>query len=141
MADKENWPTKSPLGHNQEINSPVNILAIIQAFGDRPDILLEMLERYDPGIIKRLNESTLETQKQDRLRLSRFSQISAFTVLYCRVALAVLAFCLSLFFAWDERGIALSILFFVASIIFLTGDQAFQAVCEAVINRLKKRDK
>ena len=137
VGEKEPDQLDKP-GHSQEVSGPVNILAIIQAFENRPDLLLERLEEYDPGIIKRLNEAALKHLAVDQQRRSRFVQINAYSVLFFRMAGAMAAFASCIFFAWDARGISLIILFFLATIVFLGGEKAFLTICEAVVSWVKK---
>lgn len=70
------------------------VLAIIANYTERPDLLLEVVEKHDPGFIKRMNQNAEAGAAEFRLSRFRFGRFQAYTTLAVQViaALAVLCF-------------------------------------------------
>jgi len=68
------------------------IAAQINQYTDRPDLLLETIERHDPGFIKGMNDETREFAKKSRASRFNFGRAQAYTslVLSLLVALGIL---------------------------------------------------
>lgn len=69
------------------------IVAQINQYTDRPDLLIEVIERHDPGFIRSMNEEAKEFSKKSRLSKFNFGRAQAYTSLVLQViaALSVLA--------------------------------------------------
>lgn len=69
-----------------------DVLAIISHYTDRPDLLLEVLEKHDPGFIKRMNQNAEASAAEFRQSRFRFGRFQAYTTLAVQVtaALAIL---------------------------------------------------
>lgn len=70
------------------------VLAIIANYTERPDLLLEVVEKHDPGFIKRMNENAEAGAAEFRQSRFRFGRFQAYTTLLVQVAaaLAILGF-------------------------------------------------
>lgn len=73
---------------------PVDVLAIIATYTERPDLLLEVVEKHDPGFIKRMNENAEAGAAEFRESRFRFGRNQAYMTLLVQVvaAFTILAF-------------------------------------------------
>ncbi|WJR66988.1 hypothetical protein QTA58_22830 [Neorhizobium sp. CSC1952] len=69
------------------------IIAQINQYTDRPDLLIEVIEKHDPGFIKAMNDEAREFSKKSRTSRFNFGRAQAYTALAIQVlaAIAVLA--------------------------------------------------
>lgn len=58
------------------------ILASIQNYTDRPDLMLEVLEKHDPGFIKSMNEEMREIEQKFRNEKMTFGKYQAYAALF-----------------------------------------------------------
>ncbi len=65
------------------------VLAIIANYTERPDLLLEVVERHDPGFIKRMNQNAESGAAEFRRSRFNFGRIQAYTTLVVQVAAAL----------------------------------------------------
>ena len=90
-------------GKNVEVLDPLppngaggtaDVLAIISNYTERPDLLLEVVEKHDPGFIKRMNQNAEDGAKRFRESRFRFGRFQAYTTLAIQViaALTLLGF-------------------------------------------------
>lgn len=70
------------------------VLAIFANYTERPDLLLEVVEKHDPGFIKRMNQNAETGAAEFRQSRFRFGRFQAYTTLAVQVisALAILGF-------------------------------------------------
>lgn len=93
-GSEEYIPKGSPgdLGNN---NGAVyaDIAAHITQYTDRPDLFLEVIEKHDPGFIKKFNHAALEHSEQTHQGRFRFGKRQAYASLGVQVtsALVILA--------------------------------------------------
>ncbi|MBO0664172.1 hypothetical protein [Jiella flava] len=73
-------------------NVYADIAAQINQYTDRPDLLLETIERHDPGFIKTVNDEAKAFQRIFRLSRFRFGRFQAYTALSISVLAAVAIF-------------------------------------------------
>ena len=74
MTESSNEPQEEPLSgpvippEKQGDSPPVpdNVLALISNYTERPDLLIESVERHDPGFIKRMTRNSEESAKRTR---------------------------------------------------------------------------
>ena len=57
----------------------VDVLAIFANFTERPDLMLEVVEKHDPGFIKRLNQNVESGAEEFRKSKFRFGRFQAYT--------------------------------------------------------------
>lgn len=74
----------------------VDVLALISHYTDRPDLLLEVVEKHDPGFIKRMNENAESGAAEFRKSRFNFGRVQAYTTLFVQVV-AALAVIVALF--------------------------------------------
>ena len=67
----------------------VGILALIANYTERPDLLLEVVEKHDPGFIKRMNQNAEEGAAEFRKSRFNFGRFQAYTTLAVQVLAAV----------------------------------------------------
>jgi hypothetical protein len=72
------------------------VLALIAHYTERPDLLLETVEKHDPGFIKRMNQNAERNSEEFRRSRFLFGRNQAYATLVVQV-LAALAV---LFFIW-----------------------------------------
>jgi|TARA_R110002051_G_scaffold209050_2_gene274967 hypothetical protein len=79
----------------QRVNTPEgdNYIALISQYTERPDLLIETLEKHDPGFIKRMNEKSEQRSDEMAVARFRFGGFQAYSGLVISViaALALLA--------------------------------------------------
>jgi hypothetical protein len=73
-----------------------DVLAIISNYTERPDLLLEVVEKHDPGFIKRMNQNAEKYAEEFRQSRFRFGRSQA----YATLAVQVIAALAILFFIW-----------------------------------------
>ena len=64
------------------------LLAEVRNYTDRPDLFLDMIERHDPGFIKRLNADAETHAEKLRVSTVNFGRFQAYGVLFVRVVLS-----------------------------------------------------
>lgn len=69
-----------------------DVLAIIANYTERPDLLLEVVEKHDPGFIKRMNENAEASAKEFRQSRFRFGRVQAYSTLAVQVIAALATF-------------------------------------------------
>ena len=67
----------------------VEVLALIAQYTARPDLFLEVVEKYDPGFIRRMNQSAEEGAAEFRKARFSFGRFQAYTTLLVSVAAAL----------------------------------------------------
>lgn len=72
------------------------IAAQINQYTDRPDLLLEVVEKHDPGFIKSMNEESREFARESRRSRFVFGKIQA----YSAIAISALAALVVLLCLW-----------------------------------------
>lgn len=91
-----------------------DIAAQITHYTDRPDLLLEVIEKHDPGFIKGMNEEAREfskTYRESRFRFGRFQSYASAIIAFI-VALVIVFIIYSLAMkgdltAWHLVGFAI----------------------------------
>lgn len=68
------------------------IVAQINQYTDRPDLLIEAIERHDPGFIKSMNEESREFAKKSRNSKFNFGRVQAYTSVVVQVLAAIAIF-------------------------------------------------
>lgn len=64
------------------------IIAQVNQYTDRPDLLIETIERHDPGFIKAMNEESREFSRESRRSKFNFGRFQAYTSVAVQVAAA-----------------------------------------------------
>lgn len=73
-------------------------IALIAQYTERPDLLIDAIERHDPGFIKRMNEKAEAAADQSRNARFHFGKRQAYAGLFVQIV-AALAILGALFFA------------------------------------------
>ena len=55
-----------------------NFLAVISQYTERPDLLIDTLEKHDPGFVKRMNAAAQNRAEKSSAARFRFGQIQAY---------------------------------------------------------------
>ncbi len=66
----------------------VDVLALISHYTERPDLLLEVVEKHDPGFIKRMNENAESGALEFRRSRFNFGRVQAYATLLVSVTAA-----------------------------------------------------
>ncbi|MFB2562407.1 hypothetical protein [Rhizobium sp. IMFF44] len=135
-------PSMSGEANGAGTNIYAKIAADIKQYTDRPDLLLEAIERHDPGFIKRMNDEAREFQSVQRKARFTFGKWQAYASLFVQVVSAlallgvlfVLAYKDTLAF-WSVLGLAL---FYAISQSGLAG---FRKIVDHIISLFKHADK
>lgn len=72
-GDPENVKSGDVLGPDDKRNDSSvgdNYIALISQYTERPDLLIETLERHDPGFVRRMNEKA--EARSDKMNNARF---------------------------------------------------------------------
>lgn len=135
-------PAGRPIPLDDDGVNQNNILALVAQFSDRPDLLLETLEKHDPGFIKRMNEEVERAAQEELPSRNRFAKIQAYTSLGVSVtaALAVLGITTAMVVMgtagfWNIIGM---VIFYAVS---QSGPGGFMRIVESIRNLLASRDK
>lgn len=64
------------------------IAAQINQYTDRPDLLLEVIEKHDPGFIKAMNDEARHFSKKYRVSRFRFGRFQSYSTLFVQIAVA-----------------------------------------------------
>lgn len=67
----------------------VDILALISNYTERPDLLLEVVEKHDPGFIKRMNENAEAGAQEFKRARFNFGRNQAYVTLAVQVISAL----------------------------------------------------
>ena len=119
-----------------------NILALISAHTERPDLFPETVERHDPGFIKRLTEGAEASSKKFRDARFHFGKHQAYTSLAVSGAAALLI----LYFVWIvvERGssvfwpvVSLAMLYAVTQ----GGRNGFLSIAKGIADLIRRQGK
>lgn len=79
-------------GSSESVETPLagdNILALISNYTERPDLLIDAIEKHDPGFIARMNKSAEESSDRMQSARFRFGEIQAYTSLAVSVVAAL----------------------------------------------------
>lgn len=74
--------------NGQGTNVYAQVLANIKQYTDRPDLLLEVMERNDPGFIKSMNDEARQVQREQRQIRFTFGKWQAYSTLFVQVVSA-----------------------------------------------------
>lgn len=81
------------LGREHDSAGPPHIYADIAAsitqYTERPDLLIDALERHDPGFVQRMNDDARSMAKETRKSRHRFGEAQAYTGLVVSVIMAL----------------------------------------------------
>jgi len=115
------------------------ILAQINQYTDRPDLLLETLEKHDPGFIQYMNKLAKEKQDKTSEIKFKFGKHQAYTSLVIQViaALSLLSGLILLIYSgkagfWNLAGLA--VLYAVTQ----GGADGFKKLIEAIASTISK---
>lgn len=119
-------------------NIYAEITAQISQYTDRPDLLLEVIEKYDPGFIKGMNEESREFSRRSRISRFRFGRFQAYgsAIVAFLVAFSILTIILVM--ALDGSLTFLHLLGFgIFYAITQSGPSGFKRVIDQIVKVIK----
>lgn len=91
--EKQETPEIIPPGAKPDGNGVPSVYAEIAAqinqYTDRPDLLLEVIEKHDPGFIKGMNDEAREFSRKNRQARFEFGRFQAYASLIVAVVVAL----------------------------------------------------
>jgi hypothetical protein len=72
-----------------EASGGIDVLALISNYTERPDLLLEVVEKHDPGFIKRMNENAESGAQEFKRARFNFGRNQAYISLLVQVLVAL----------------------------------------------------
>ena len=118
------------------------LLAEVKNYTDRPDLFLEMIERHDPGFIKRLNADAEDHAGKLRHGTFNFGRFQAYTVLFVQVVLSFVTIgVLAMAVIYGQAGASTIISLGIVLAIILSGPSGFGAIAETIERWLTRRPK
>lgn len=138
--DPKSGDVLGPSAPNQEVTAGDLHLALVNQYTERPDLLIEALERNDPGFVKKLNEKIEERAEKTSKRRFRFSTIQAYATLSVQViaALCLLFLCGFAIYKLDSPFwplIALGVVYAITQ----SGPSGFIEMCRGLADLLRSR--
>ena len=125
---------KSPDGQTN-----ISIEASFAEFTNRPDLMIEVLEKFDPGFVRRMNEMTFVQSERSTKINFRYGGIQAYTSLIISVLMAFGIFGLIAYLVIYGEGKFLTI---IALVVFYAvtqgGMSAFHNIADGIISFLHK---
>jgi|GEM_PF-6736184 len=123
-------------------DSFVNTQNILAQYQERPDLLIEALEKHDPGFVQRMNKLTEERTARSSDATLRFQEWQAYFI----IGLSVLGVCflLGLFSVLAYQGkinLTVGLLIIILISVIQSGPSGLMAISGAVvrlIDRMKK---
>lgn len=123
-------------------NNPVgdNYIALISQYTERPDLLIDTLEKHDPGFVVRMNKKAEESA--DRMRLARFwfGGVQAYAGLAVSVIAALTILGLVAFMVITSKASFWTI---IALVVFYAisqgGPSGFMEMCRGVADFFRNR--
>lgn len=114
------------------------IAAQINQYTDRPDLLLEVVEKHDPGFVKEMNNEARQFSRKYRTSRFRFGRVQSYTGLAVSVgAAALLLYVIYLLAMTRQLGfwnlVALGIVFAIAQ----SGTTGFLKVVNQIADIIK----
>ncbi|WP_156783363.1 hypothetical protein [Roseovarius nubinhibens] len=143
-AEDQNPSTGEVLGPEQASDGPVgdNYIALISQYTERPDLLLETLEKNDPGFIKRMNAKAEERSERMSEARFRFGGIQAYSSLAVSVIAALVLLGLTVYMVVNEIAsfwaiIALIVFYAVSQ----SGPSGFFELCRGIADFFRRNDR
>lgn len=121
-----------------EQNAAHQILALVDNYTERPDLLIDTLERHDPGFVRRMHAITEEEAAESRKERNRFGKFQAYLGLFASFigAICIIAFIgLAVFLGSSFLTIiALGVVFAITQ----SGTAGFSRIIEAIVSHVRK---
>ena len=109
------------------------LLAEVRNYTDRPDLFLDMIERHDPGFIKRLNADAEAHAEKLRVSTFNFGRFQAYMVLFVQVILSFATVAvLAMAVIYNQAGASTIISLGVVLAIILSGPSGFGAIAATI---------
>jgi len=147
MAKAKHRPDKKTI-ENADIpaqsvrDSYVNTQNILAQHQERPDLLIEALEKHDPGFVQRINKLTEEKTARSNDSILRFHERQAYAIV--AISVVGVVFLLGLFAVLAYQGkidFTLGLLTIILISVIQSGPSGLMAISSAVarlIDRIKK---
>lgn len=116
------------------------LLAEVKNYTERPDLFLEMIERHDPGFIKRLNADAKAHAEKLRAGTFNFGRFQAYIVLLLQVVLSLATLAvLATAVIYNQAGASIIISLGIVLAIILSGPSGFAAIAATIDQWLRRR--
>ncbi|MBO9589569.1 MFS transporter [Devosia sp.] len=143
LEEEKTKPEIIPPGKTEPNGTPsiyAEIAAQINQYTDRPDLLLEVIEKHDPGFIKEMNAEARDFSRKSRNSRFEFGRFQAYgsTILAMCVAVAIIALLFTLAIMgmldfWQILGLAI---FYAVT---QSGPSGFIKVVKSIVDMVKGR--
>ena len=133
-------PLEKTFAHSKtEIKKP-QIHALINQFDEKPELVLQKLEKISPGTINRIITRAEEHAKAAHQAKVRFENIQEYLGIFLKTTAAfVILGCLVYSFIYDSFRIGWAVAFVIAYGITQSGTSGFKKIVESIETLLKER--
>ncbi|SFD16932.1 hypothetical protein [Salipiger profundus] len=126
-------------GNDEQAGYIQNILALVDNYSDRPDLLIAEIEKHDPGFVKRMNEASERDSEELRKSRFKFGRFQAYVGVGISVLAAIAVLAAVVLAVINAAGfgtiIALAVLYAVTQ----GGTRGFRKIIDSVVDLVRGR--
>ena len=123
----------------EQSGDSTTIVNFLAQFGDRPDLLIETLEKNDPGFIKRVNEMGLVIASSQQTKQDAFARLNAYATMVVSLSSCLMLIGAVYYALWLKAGFMSLIAIGFMLVALLGGPRGWGRISESIAKRVFSR--